>query len=43
MNFNKININGFGKLENLEIPLKNGINVINGNNESREINNCYIY
>ena len=39
----KIKINGFGKLKDLRIPLKSGINVISGDNESRKINNCNIH
>ncbi|MEN8908370.1 MAG: AAA family ATPase [Clostridiales bacterium] len=34
MFLNKLEINGFGKLKNLDIPLKKGINIIYGNNES---------
>ncbi len=42
MVINKIKINGFGKLKDLDIPLKNGINIINGDNESRKIYNSYL-
>ncbi len=34
MQIQKINVNGFGKLNNVDISLKPGINVIKGNNES---------
>lgn len=34
MNIKKIKINGFGKLENKEIDLKDEINIIKGNNEA---------
>ena len=35
MQIDKIKINGFGKLKDLDLSLKNGINIINGENESR--------
>ncbi len=34
MKINNIKINGFGKLENNEINLSDGINLIYGNNEA---------
>ena len=34
MKIEKIQINGFGKLENKDIELTNGINIIIGKNES---------
>jgi len=34
MTINQIKINGFGKLENIELNLQPGINIIQGNNES---------
>lgn len=38
MKIEQIKINGFGNLENKEISLKEGINLINGKNETRKIN-----
>ena len=34
MKINKIQVNAFGKLKNANIELKNGINIINGDNEA---------
>ena len=34
MHIKKLRINNFGKLQNKEIELKNGINIIYGENES---------
>ena len=34
MKINNLKINGFGKLEDKEINLKNGINIIYGKNET---------
>ena len=35
MQINNIKINGFGKLKDRDLSLKNGINIVNGENESR--------
>ena len=43
MKINNLKINGFGNLENKDINLENGINLIYGKNESRKIYIIKIY